>query len=158
MGSESVVGRSSLWRPDADASGSERMARPTAGKDDGAGYCGAPPTTSLAAGPPPLQRADIRSGLRPIAYFSTRAKPTYLLSALCKGGGPLRLRNGGGLAAPWAAFPFKSICLRQKVSFGVRRSGPTVPVLHSSLYTLHYFFHSLFHQLFFLGSRAILEP
>ena len=39
------------------------------------------------------------------------------VSALFKGGGPLRLRNGGGLAAPWAAFPFRSICPWQMVSF-----------------------------------------
>ncbi len=41
-------------------------------------------------------------------------------SPVDKGGGPLRLRNGGGLAAP-AAFPFRNICLRQMVSFGGRR-------------------------------------
>ena len=41
----------------------------------------------------------------------------YNISALFKGGGPLRLRNGGGLAA-LAAFLFKSICLRQMVSSG----------------------------------------
>ena len=46
------------------------------------------------------------------------SRPPVFLSALFKGGGPLRLRNGGGLAALWAAFPFRSICTEQMVSFG----------------------------------------
>ena len=86
----------------------------------------------------PVARADRRSGLRPIACapghqpgvqyirpFQGRKQAPDALATLAVAyavaGGPLRLRNGDGLAAPWAAFPFRSICHWQMVSFVVRR-------------------------------------
>ena len=38
--------------------------------------------------------------------FGTRALARVLISALFKGGGPLRLRNGGGLGAAFRSAPF----------------------------------------------------
>ena len=64
---------------------------------------------------PALEKGGYTLGLTPIALLNKKVQghmPACFLSALYKGGGPLRLRNGGGLAAR-AAFPFKTICLRQ---------------------------------------------
>ena len=62
---------------------------------------------------PALAKGGYTLGLTPIAFLHQNRKFLYgfyvskqralrpaFLSALCKGGGPLRLRNGGGLAAP----------------------------------------------------------
>ena len=90
--------------------------------------------------PPPLQRADkwhTGSALVPLLkqWASARAyiRPGNTsgsypgrqsnghqpkrISALFKGGGPLRLRNGGGLAAS-AAFLFSGICHWHMVTIG----------------------------------------
>ena len=56
----------------------------------------------------PFQRRDRRAGprLQDSNYYSA------YISALFKGGGPLRLRSGGRLAAS-AAFPIKGTCRRR---------------------------------------------
>ena len=48
---------------------------------------------------PALEKGGYTLGLTPIAFSVQGHNPEYSLSALYKGGGPLRLRNGGGLAA-----------------------------------------------------------
>jgi hypothetical protein len=52
---------------------------------------------------PALEKGGYTLGLTPIALLNKKVQghmPACFLSALYKGGGPLRLRNGGGLAAP----------------------------------------------------------
>ncbi|WP_317424093.1 hypothetical protein [uncultured Acidaminococcus sp.] len=71
---------------------------------------------------PALAKGGYTLGLTPIAFLHQNRKflygfyvskqgalrPTFL-SALCKGGGPLRLRNGGGLAASGCVFLQKNL-------------------------------------------------
>ncbi len=68
---------------------------------------------------PALEKGGYTLG--PLAHCLSMVSACHAIyPSLCKGGGPLRLRNGGGLAALGAAFSINSLCLGQMVSIGVR--------------------------------------
>ena len=56
--------------------------------------------------PPPLKRADKRSGLRPIAFVAPGRQPDVPSIRPFQGRGTIR-KDGGGLAAAGCVFPYK---------------------------------------------------